>query len=190
MWFFHTLNDYQELRKEVKTVLHFGYSSNNSSGWEGEGKPWASTSSVQVCFLPQELGLTSSLHFPPCRGKGGAQPGSELQVTGQEESQSLSRDSALFPLKENGKHLPSVKLCEELTGDTAVKRETGPWPLGLTCLLASREESCSMSMMMTKSSSTHFLISRPLTCTTRGQQQRVKTLGYRHCCRRGVVAHT
>lgn len=33
----------------------------------------------------------------------------------------------------------------------------------LTCLLASDEESCSMSMMMGKSSSIHFLISRPLT---------------------------
>ena len=33
----------------------------------------------------------------------------------------------------------------------------------LTCLLANREESWSMSMMIIKSSSTHFLISRPLT---------------------------
>lgn len=39
----------------------------------------------------------------------------------------LVRDSALFPFKENGKHLLSVRLCKELTGDTAVKRETGPW---------------------------------------------------------------
>lgn len=33
----------------------------------------------------------------------------------------------------------------------------------LTCLLANREESWSISMMIIKSSSTHFLISRPLT---------------------------
>ncbi|TNN42341.1 hypothetical protein EYF80_047482 [Liparis tanakae] len=32
-----------------------------------------------------------------------------------------------------------------------------------TCRLAREEESCSMSMMMGKSSSIHFLISRPLT---------------------------
>lgn len=39
----------------------------------------------------------------------------------------------------------------------------------LTCLLANREESWSMSMMIIKSSSTHFLISRPLTCKAKNR---------------------
>lgn len=47
--------------------------------------------------------------------------------------------------------------------DTAQSRARVRGSGRLTCLLASDEESCSMSMMMGKSSSIHFLISRPLT---------------------------
>lgn len=62
-----------------------------------------------------------------------------------------------------------------LAGDTEVTERQGPGLMEsvllschqesviLTCLLANREESWSMSMMIIKSSSTHFLISRPLT---------------------------
>lgn len=65
-------------------------------------------------------------------------------------------------------------MCQGLAGDTEVtERDKVPSLMkpvllcqdaeALTCLLANREESWSMSMMMIKSSSTHFLISRPLT---------------------------
>lgn len=48
-----------------------------------------------------------------------------------------------------------------------------------------------MSMMMIKSSSTHFLISRPLTCKVKRQwQAEWETVALRHHFGRGVVAHT
>lgn len=58
---------------------------------------------------------------------------------------------------------------------TLLSREHGSVFLRLTCLLASDEESCSMSMMMGKSSSIHFLISRPLTWWGRTQQGRFRS---------------
>lgn len=86
----------------------------------------------------------------------------------QDNSQSSDQVFLLFTHSAN---ISEYLLCArdtEVTKRVKVLLLVEPAPLNqevaaLTCLLANREESWSMSMMMMKSSSTHFLISRPLT---------------------------
>lgn len=86
----------------------------------------------------------------------------------------LAPDLSSFSSTDTSKYLLCAKLwLRHWLGALSDEERQGPWPQGLvlsspeeavrTCLLANREESCSMSMMVIKSSSTHFLISRPLT---------------------------
>lgn len=96
---------------------------------------------------------------------------------GQDDSDSSSKYFFFLLIQQISPNIYYIQLCARwaLDGGMGVNKEKpGPWPHGLlpapsgsvvlTCLLANREESWSMSMMMMKSSSTHFLISRPLTC--------------------------
>lgn len=56
--------------RKLRLFSALDYFSSNPQWLENEGKLSASTSSVQACFLPQELGLDKQSAFPSMQRKG------------------------------------------------------------------------------------------------------------------------
>lgn len=68
MWFFYILNDYQELQKEINTVLHFRQLLLQPPvAGEREGSQGPPQAVSKLASSLQELGLHRQ-HFPPYTG--------------------------------------------------------------------------------------------------------------------------